>query len=61
MCLLPLSLFFRQKEVLAHYLTAARMIPLRVDIWHNLERIFYAGIADAEGDEERSICLSTYP
>jgi hypothetical protein len=31
------------------------MIPLRIDIWHNLERIFYAGIANAEEDEERLI------
>jgi len=53
MCLLPLTFPHRQKDVLAHYLTAARMIPLRVDIWHNLERIFYAGIVDAEEDEER--------
>jgi hypothetical protein len=29
------------------------MIPLRIDIWHNLERIFYAGIADAEEDEKK--------
>ena len=51
------------------------MIPLRIDIWHNLERIFYAGIADANEDEERlmpfklpfcilsnsrSICFSGY-
>jgi hypothetical protein len=26
------------------------MIPMRIDLWHNLERIFYAGIAeDPEG------------
>jgi hypothetical protein len=25
------------------------MIPLRIDIWHNLERIFLAGVS---GDEE---------
>jgi hypothetical protein len=31
------------------------MIPLHIDIWHNLELIFYAGIANAEEDEERLI------
>jgi hypothetical protein len=29
------------------------MIPLQIDIWHNLEHIFYTGIADAEEDEEQ--------
>lgn len=42
----------RQKELLAPFLTAARMIPLRIDIWHNLERIFLAGISGDEGENE---------
>jgi hypothetical protein len=44
--------FARQKEILAPFLTAARMIPLRIDIWHNLERIFLAGVSGDEGEEE---------
>jgi hypothetical protein len=43
---------FRQKELLAPFLTAARMIPLQIDIWHNLERIFLAGISGDEGENE---------
>ena len=42
----------RQKEILAPFLTAARMIPLRIDIWHNLERIFLAGVSGNEGEVE---------
>ena len=43
----------RQKEILAPFLTAARMIPLRIDIWHNLEWIFLAGLSgDDEGEVE---------
>jgi len=26
------------------------MIPLRIDIWHNLERIFLAGVSGDEGE-----------
>ena len=44
--------FCRQKEILAPFLTAARMIPLRIDIWHNLERIFLAGLSGDEGEVE---------
>jgi hypothetical protein len=44
--------FGRQKEILAPFLTAARMIPLRIDIWHNLERIFLAGLSGDEGEVE---------
>ena len=44
------SYFGRQKEILTPFLTAARMIPLRIDIWHNLERIFLAGLS---GDEDK--------
>jgi hypothetical protein len=29
------------------------MIPLRIDIWHNLERIFLAGLS---GDEDEVEC-----
>jgi hypothetical protein len=28
------------------------MIPLRIDIWHNLERIFLAGVSGDEGEVE---------
>jgi hypothetical protein len=42
----------RQKEILAPFLTASRMIPLRIDIWHNLERIFFAGVSGEEGEDE---------
>ena len=28
------------------------MIPLRIDIWHNLERIFLAGLSGDEGEVE---------
>ena len=51
---------FRQKELLALFLTAARMIPLRIDIWHNLERIFLAGISGDEGEHEAER-YSPYP
>ena len=44
--------FRRQKEILAPFLTAARMIPLRIDIWHNLERIFLAGVSGDEDEVE---------
>jgi len=43
---------FRQKVLLAPFLTAVRMIPLCIDIWHNLERIFLAGISGDEGENE---------
>lgn len=49
---LILSNFRRQKEILAPFLTAARMIPLRIDIWHNLERIFLAGLSGDEAEVE---------
>jgi hypothetical protein len=32
---------------------AARMIPMRIDIWHNLERVLLAGIAEEEQTEEK--------
>ena len=28
------------------------MIPLHIDIWHNLERIFVAGVSGDEGEVE---------
>ncbi len=40
---------FRQKELLYPFLTAAGMIPLRIDIWHNLEQ---AGISGNKGENE---------
>ena len=49
---LILSNFRRQKEILAPFLTASWMIPLRIDIWHNLERIFLAGLSGDEGEVE---------
>jgi hypothetical protein len=50
----------RQKEILAPFLTAARMIPLRIDIWHNIERIFLAGVSGEEGEDEADR-YSPYP
>ena len=50
--LLILSNFHRQKEILALFLTASQMIPLCIDIWHNLERIFLAGLSGDEGKVE---------
>lgn len=44
--------FGRQKEILVSFLTAARMIPLRIDIWHDLERIFLAGVSGNEDEVE---------
>jgi hypothetical protein len=29
------------------------MIPMRIDLWHNLERVFYAGIAEEEDTSDR--------
>jgi hypothetical protein len=54
---LIVSNFRRQKEILAPFLTAARMIPLRIDIWHNLERIFLAGLS---GDDESEVEADRY-
>jgi hypothetical protein len=34
------------------FLTAAWMIPLRIDIWHDLERIFLAGVSGNEDEVE---------
>ncbi len=42
----------RQKVLLAPFLTAARMIPLHIDIWHNIEQIFLAGISGNESENE---------
>ena len=33
------------------------MIPMRIDLWNNLERVFFAGIAEEEATIERYICI----
>jgi hypothetical protein len=30
------------------------MIPLRIDIWHNLEHIFLAGVSGDEGEVQEA-------
>lgn len=34
------------------YITAARMIPMRVDPFINLERVFFAGVPEAVSSED---------
>jgi hypothetical protein len=37
------------------------MIPLRIDIWHNLERIFLAGVSGDEGEVHEADRYAPYP
>jgi len=33
----------------------AQMIPMRIDLWHNLKHIFYTGIAEEDGSDKQVI------
>ena len=51
------DLRYRQKDTLSHYLTAARMIPMRIELWSNLERVFFAGIAEEDETIEKYVII----
>jgi hypothetical protein len=43
---------FPRAAALRGYIEAARMIPLRVDPFINLERVFFAGVPEALSSED---------